>query len=69
MTNQDTILSCLSGDLFVEPNLIIDEVMTASHLKALFRSTMEDFTNYPRLRDTLAELFQSLPILQGLEYP
>jgi hypothetical protein len=57
MTNQDTILSCLSGDLFVEPNLIIDEVMTASHLKALFRSTMKDFTNYPRLRDTLAELF------------
>ena len=57
MTSQNTILSCLAGDLFVEPNLIMEEVMTASHLKALFRSTMEDFANYPRLRDTLAELF------------
>jgi hypothetical protein len=57
MTSQNAILSCLAGDLFVEPNLIIEEVMTTSSLKALFRATMEDFSNYPTLRDRLAELF------------
>ena len=57
MTSQNTILSSLSGDLFVEPDLIMEEVMTASSLKALFRATVEDFANYPKLRDALAEKF------------
>lgn len=57
MTSQETIINCLSGDLFVEPDLIVEEVMTASSLKALFRSAMEDFDNYPKLRDTLASHF------------
>lgn len=51
------ILSRLAGDLYVEPNLIMEEIMTASSLKALFRSTMEDQENYPKLRDRIAELF------------
>jgi hypothetical protein len=57
MTSQNAILSSLSGDLFVEPDLIMEEVMTASSLKALFRATLEDFANYPKLRDALAEKF------------
>jgi len=57
MTSQNTILNRLSGELYVDPNLIMEEVMTASNLKALFRSAMESEENYPQLREKLAELF------------
>lgn len=57
MRLENMILSRLAGDLYVEPNLIMEEIMTASGLKALFRSAMEDQENYPKLRDKVAELF------------
>ena len=57
MNTQSLILSRLAGDLYVEPNLIMEEIMTASSLKALFRSAMESEENYPKLRDRIAELF------------
>ena len=57
MTNEDTIISCLSNDLFVEPNLIVEEIMTASNLKASLRIAVEDFANYPMLLEKLASKF------------
>lgn len=57
MRLENIILIRLAGDLYVEPNLIMEEIMTASSLKALFRSAMEDEENYPKLRDKVAELF------------
>jgi hypothetical protein len=57
MTNEDTIISCLSNDLFVEPNLIVEEIMTASNLKASLRLAVEDFANYPMLLEKLASKF------------
>jgi hypothetical protein len=57
MNTQNLILNRLAGDLYVEPNLIMEEIMTASSLKALFRSAMESEENYPKLRDRIAELF------------
>ena len=57
MNSQNLILSRLSGELYVEPNLIMEEIMTASYLKALFRSAMDSEENYPQLRDKVAELF------------
>jgi len=57
MNSQNLILSRLAGELCVDPSLIIEEVMTASYLKALFRSAMESEENYPQLREKLAELF------------
>ena len=55
--SEDTIISCLSNDLFVEPNLIVEEIMTASNLKASFRLAVEDFANYPMLLEKLASKF------------
>ena len=61
--SEDTIISCLSNDLFVEPNLIVEEIMTASNLKASLRLAVEDFANYPMLLEKLASKFQCLPFL------
>lgn len=55
--SEDTIISCLSNDLFVEPNLIVEEIMTASNLKASLRLAVEDFANYPMLLEKLASKF------------
>ena len=57
MKTQNAILNQLSADLDVEQNLLMDEVMTASYLKSLFRSTMENWDNYSQLKDALAEIF------------
>ena len=63
--SEDTIISCLSNDLFVEPNLIVEEIMTASNLKASLRLAVEDFANYPMLLEKLASKFQCLPSRGG----
>lgn len=57
MNTQNLILSRLAGELYVDSNLIMEEIMTASSLKALLRSAMESEENYPKLRDRIAELF------------
>ena len=57
MATQNAILNRLSADLEVEHNLLMEEVMTASYLKSLFRSTMENWDNYSELKDALAEIF------------
>jgi hypothetical protein len=57
MKTQEVIINQLSADLFVEHNLIVEEILTASSLKALFRATAENWENYPRLREALAGKF------------
>lgn len=57
MKTQEIIINQLSADLFVEHSLIVEEILTASSLKALFRATAENWENYPRLREALAGKF------------
>lgn len=57
MNTINMILSRLSGELDVDSHLILDEIMSASHLKAALRATMRDLSNYPELREKIAEVF------------
>ena len=48
-TTPANVIACLSGELEIEHFLIIDLIKSDEVLRGLFRSTVEDFTKYPRL--------------------
>lgn len=51
------VIQCLSDDLSVEHNLIIDEIKSSPEMRAIFRDVVEDFSEYETLRDSLADRF------------
>ena len=56
-TTAEELIQCLSDDLCVEHNLIIEEIKKSSSLKGYFLDVVEDFSEYETLRDVLAEKF------------
>lgn len=56
-TSPANVISCLSGDLLVDHNLIIKAISEDGDLFALFRDAVEDFTEYPSLRDAVGGVF------------
>ena len=56
-TSPSIVISCLSGDLLVDHNLIIEAISEDGDLFALFRETVGDFTEYPSLRDAVGGVF------------
>ena len=51
------VIQCLSDDLLVEHNLIIDEIKSSEEIRNIFRDVVEDFSEYETLRDVLADRF------------
>ena len=48
-TSPQNVIACLAGELEIEHFLIIDLIRHDEVLRGLFRDTVEDFTEYPRL--------------------
>ena len=51
------LINCLSGDLLVDPYLVLEAIREDSELREVFRETGRDFANYPTLLERVSELF------------
>ena len=56
-TSPQNVIACLSGDLLVDENLIIEAIREDEEILGVFRDTVEDFTEYPSLIKFLEEAF------------
>jgi hypothetical protein len=56
-TSSQNVISCLAGDLLVEENLIIEAIREDESILGIFRDTVEDFTEYPALVESLEGAF------------
>lgn len=48
-TTPANVIACLAGELLSEPNLVIEAIREDSAILALFRETVKNFDNYPKL--------------------
>jgi hypothetical protein len=56
-TSPQNIVACLAGDLLVDEALIIDAISGDEEILAIFRDTVEDFTEYASLVKSMEEAF------------
>ena len=56
-TSPQNVIACLAGELLVDNMLVIEAIREDSEALALFRDTVEDFTEYPLLLDFVGGMF------------
>jgi hypothetical protein len=56
-TSPQNVIACLAGDLLVDEMLIIEAIREEDEIRAMFRDTVEDFTEYALLLDSVSGLF------------
>jgi len=52
-TSPANVIACLAGDLLADEGLIIEAIREEEEVRALFRDTVEDFTEYATLLDAV----------------
>jgi hypothetical protein len=56
-TSPQNVIACLAGDLLVDEMLVIEAIREEEEVRAIFRDTVEDFTEYATLKDMVSNLF------------
>lgn len=51
------VINCLSGDLEIDPYLILTSIREDDELKEVFREACLDFNTYPTLLERVSEVF------------
>ena len=53
----EDVINCLANDTTIEHHLIIDLIRHDDELKAMFKDTVEDFSNYEELLEMVGGQF------------
>ena len=56
-TSPQNVIACLAGDLLVDEMLVIEAIREDDEIRAIFRDTVEDFTEYATLLDSVGGMF------------
>ena len=56
-TSPQNVIACLAGDLLIDEMLVIEAIREEEEVRAIFRDTVEDFTEYTTLLDAVGSLF------------
>ena len=56
-TSPQNVIACLAGDLLVDEMLVIEAIREEEEVRAIFRDTVEDFTEYSTLLNAVGGLF------------
>jgi hypothetical protein len=55
-TSPQNVISCLAGDLLADEGLLVEAIREDEEALEIFRESVEDFTEYPRLLEIVGGL-------------